>query len=321
LRSPVGARVASPFMQEKGKHMGRSRISNAQLTMDFESFEIAAEIQKVETAPTVTVEEPAESDRSPVVIQFPNQQAGDPEWLCQWRAISEGRAKWEDFSFQERTCKGWLLPYLLMIDTMFSGRWEYWTEALFSDRVPASPIPRIFFLDCPDSETLKMLRKCMDGAFGRGYSVSITDFLEWLLWGFGDSQGSKDRIDNQVNEIWYRCFNLGLMLKNPYDYFGNLLSEQRSTWWTNPHAFFPTPHSVVECMVQINLAGNSPEFNKTASVCDPCVGTGRMLLHASNHSLNLYGMDIDSTCVLATKANGYIYVPWLVKPLPSIDRQ
>ena len=37
-------------------------------------------------------------------------------------------------------------------------------------------------------------------------------------------------------------------------------------------------------------SGHDPRLCK---VLDPCVGTGRMLLHASNYSYLLYGCDID----------------------------
>jgi hypothetical protein len=56
------------------------------------------------------------------------------------------------------------------------------------------------------------------------------------------------------------------------------------------------------------------------STLDPCLGTGRMLLHASNYSLRLYGQDINETCVKASLVNGYLYAPWMVKPFPFLDR-
>ena len=49
---------------------------------------------------------------------------------------------------------------------------------------------------------------------------------------------------------------------------------------------------------------------KTASVCDPCVGFGRLLMAASNYSLHLYGMDIDYSILKVCKANMWMYVPW-----------
>lgn len=53
------------------------------------------------------------------------------------------------------------------------------------------------------------------------------------------------------------------------------------------------------------------------SVLDPCLGTGRMLLHASNHSLVLYGCDIDPLVLLGAKINGALYAPWAAFPLTS----
>jgi len=57
--------------------------------------------------------------------------------------------------------------------------------------------------------------------------------------------------------------------------------------------------------------------SRLVTICDPCVGSGRMLLHASNYSLCLYGMDIDRLCVLMTKINGALYAPWLTFPFPA----
>jgi hypothetical protein len=47
------------------------------------------------------------------------------------------------------------------------------------------------------------------------------------------------------------------------------------------------------------------------------VGSGRMLLHASNFSLCLYGVDIDPLAVAMCKINGALYAPWMSFPLPA----
>jgi type I restriction-modification system DNA methylase subunit len=56
---------------------------------------------------------------------------------------------------------------------------------------------------------------------------------------------------------------------------------------------------------------------RTYRICDPCVGSGRMLLHASNYSLSLYGQDIDPLAVTMCKINGALYAPWISFPLPD----
>ncbi len=58
-------------------------------------------------------------------------------------------------------------------------------------------------------------------------------------------------------------------------------------------------------------------YPRTRSVNDPCVGSGRMLLHASNHVLRLFGQDIDSLAIAMCKINGALYAPWLSFPLPA----
>lgn len=235
-----------------------------------------------------------------------------PEWISQYHKISTGEMCWDDLTFEQRTCKGWLLPYLLQIDAMFSKRWIYWVRTLSENKPLEEPIPKISFSH-PDKAAIENIKKCLQRFCHLG--VSLNDFLDWLLWGFAQS---KDRanISGEVNEFWYRTFNLGLMIRTPYDYLGEIMAEQKSGYWSNPHAFFPTPHHVVELMTQITYSDQHDYREK--EICDPCMGTGRMLLHASNYSLRLYGMDIDQSCCKATMVNGYIYAPWMVKP-PTWD--
>jgi hypothetical protein len=58
--------------------------------------------------------------------------------------------------------------------------------------------------------------------------------------------------------------------------------------------------------------GNSGETDvRLKTVMDPCVGTGRMLLHASNFSYCLYGCDIDPLVVMISRCNAALYSPWM----------
>lgn len=117
----------------------------------------------------------------------------------------------------------------------------------------------------------------------------------------------------------YQTLDLHWLLLYPWDYWGAILAE-------NQHGrhlgFFPTPHNVVQMMV-LMLLGESEKDQKdhrAETVCDPCLGTGRMLLHASNYSLRLYGQDINPTVIKASLVNGYLYAPWMVKSLPFLDQ-
>jgi hypothetical protein len=107
-------------------------------------------------------------------------------------------------------------------------------------------------------------------------------------------------------------------LQTPWDYLGDHVAAGKARGW-NPTGFYPTPHPVVECMVRMTMHdteknGRDP---RTLSVCDPCVGSGRMLLHASNFSLRLFGNDIDPLAVMMCQSNGALYAPWLSFPLPD----
>jgi type I restriction-modification system DNA methylase subunit len=85
----------------------------------------------------------------------------------------------------------------------------------------------------------------------------------------------------------------------------------------NPNGFFPTPHEVVECMSQMAFSGADQHLAKFQTVNDCCVGTGRMLLHASNHSLRLSGADIDGLVLEICKINLALYAPWGAFPFPE----
>lgn len=57
--------------------------------------------------------------------------------------------------------------------------------------------------------------------------------------------------------------------------------------------------------------GADREAAKLKTVLDPCVGTGSMLLPASNWSLRLFGQDIVYKLCLCTDLNAFLWMPWL----------
>ncbi len=178
-------------------------------------------------------------------------------------------------------------------------------------KILEEPIPQIKWLGHPNRDAENNIEKCLNYSSSRMGSGSFNNFVDWLLYGFGDSAVNEfpRQIDKETNSFWYRTFNLGLLLQHPYDYLGQLACDRKGSGkWNNPTAFFPTPMNVCEMMAQITMQ----EADKTSSVCDPCIGSGRMLLSASNYSLNLYGMDIDLGILKVCKVNMWQYVPWAI---------
>lgn len=215
---------------------------------------------------------------------------------------------------------GWLLPYLLHIDAFLWRRWDHWFETMSAQKIIGS-IPVIEWQK--NDAALKMLEGSLSHItkYGdwRGWgSWNVFEyFLDWLLFGFGHGRQlqlpeEKDEYRG-ASERLYQVFNLETLLAFPHDYFGDILAENQHG---RESGFFPTPMDVAQLLAQMNF-GDEDARSKT--VCDPCVGTGRLLLVASNYSYRLYGNDINSTVIKATLVNGYLYAPWLVRPFPFFD--
>lgn len=216
--------------------------------------------------------------------------------------------------------RGWNLPYLhgLHAAGLCGNRWGYLLDILETRKLPADPIPQVRFGE-RDMSVMKSLDEWarMIG-FDLGGWSDFNRLIEWLGWSLGLTD-EPPRLSAAVNEKLYRAVNLGPMVQTPYDYLGSWVSDRKASGW-NPTAFYPTPHAVCECMVQMTFHDAKAEDGRdprTLSVCDPCVGSGRMLLHAANFSLNLYGADIDPMICLVCKINGALYAPWIVRPIPA----
>ena len=179
------------------------------------------------------------------------------------------------------------------------------------------PIPQVAFGDA-DQGVFKRLHQwsALIGYDHGGWSDFRT-LLEWLLWGLNLAD-ERPRVSDEVGEKLYRQVNLTPLLETPHDYLGAFVALNKAKGW-NPTGFYPTPHAVAECMVRMTMhdAGTDGRDPRTLSTCDPCVGSGRMLLHASNDTFVLFGQDIDPLAIARCKINGALYAPWLSFPLPA----
>jgi hypothetical protein len=216
--------------------------------------------------------------------------------------------------------RGWLLAYVILLHSRIpavADRWGYHLRTLEAGKLLDEPIPPIVF-GAPDPKVFSLLRD-WSGLIGwdcGGWS-DFRALLDWLCLGLALSQ-EEPRLSDEVNEKLYRQVNLQPLLETPYDYLGAFVAEHKAKGW-NATGFYPTPHSVVEFMVRITMHdrradGRDPRLR---SVCDPAVGSGRMLLHASNLSLVLFGQDIDPLAIAMCKINGALYAPWMSFPLPA----
>ncbi len=217
--------------------------------------------------------------------------------------------------------RGWLLYQVQFADLhpMLPGRWTHYLRTLEMGRLLDEPIPRVEFVLGNLDAGRQMFEHCLRLIHREDYSwTSFNRLVDWLAWGLAVSR-EVPPLKEETHEALYRTFNLEPLLLNPHDYLGWMLAERHSNGW-NPNAFFPTPHPVVECMTQMMMAGREPSNNsdpRLETVMDPCVGTGRMLLHASNYSYCLYGCDIDPLVAMITRINGALYAPWLAFPFPK----
>jgi hypothetical protein len=216
--------------------------------------------------------------------------------------------------------RGWLLPYIIQLHERVpavADRWGYHLRTLEAGKLLAEAIPQIAF-GPPDNKVSSLLHDWsrLIGQDCGGWS-DFRILLDWMCWGLSLAH-DEPHLSDEVNEQLYRQVDLTPLLETPHDYLGGYVATGKSRGW-NPTGFYPTPHNVVECMVRMlwhdtTQDGHDP---RTRSVCDPCVGSGRMLLHASNVSLCLFGQDIDPLAVAMCKINGALYSPWLSFPLPE----
>jgi hypothetical protein len=194
---------------------------------------------------------------------------------------------------------------------MFHGRWDYWIRTIDARKPLDEPIPQIQFEAHPRNEATKNITDCIQiiQAKGHGANEAWCSFIDWLLWGFGSDllKDFPDRIDEDASWRLYTTFNLGVMMQTPADYMAWGSTELAVM---KAGGYFPTPMNVCIMMAATQMTGR----DKTSKTIDPCVGTGSMLLAASNYSLRLYGQDINLNMVKMCHVNGFIFVPWLVAP-------
>lgn len=233
-----------------------------------------------------------------------------------------------DFSkmtIREKIYPGMYYIVLLTTDILTIKRWKYWMEVLYTNDI-SKDIPQVSFSNVHSNEgreVVKMLKNCIDVPYTSG-PTAFTQFVNYLLYcilplEYHKGETIEDKlkeaenliagIDDRTLQNYYENFSLESMLLHPGDYLGDIAAEYLGS---NGTEYFPTPHHVVELMVAITMGDGDKSKLKSKAVCDPCCGSSRMLVYASNYSLNLMGQDISKIMCDISTLNGFLYVPWLV---------
>lgn len=220
------------------------------------------------------------------------------------------------------TYEAWLLPYVQQIQRAhpaISDRWGYLLETHAAGCFLDAPLPRVEFVSEHTAESRQVV-KAIEGYLTilerHGSWQSFRVFVDFLAFGLGVIY-EPPMIDDSEAEKLYRQVNILPWLLSPCDHLGSFLSVRRGKGW-NPLAFYPTPGALCEIVSALTMEGlradNKDVDERALAVNDPCVGTGRFLLYASNYSMNLSGQDLDPLVLLITKVNGALYAPWINKP-------
>ena len=167
-----------------------------------------------------------------------------------------------------------------------------------------------------DIESEQQLRKQVEKAFEElnnklhgSAERTFDDLLEWIVNGFhigGKGIGGWRYTPEQTAffldtfKALVSAMNAILKTRPWYDFLGNIYETFVAGILRKRGAgqFF-TPMNVADCMAKIAKPENGE------SICDPCCGSGRMLLaaHAENPGAVLYAQDLDRTCVMMTVVN------------------
>lgn len=220
----------------------------------------------------------------------------------------------EDSQFTHPLPEGFMRPYIFPLSEMFDGRWPYWLRTIDAGRPLDEPIPWIEFDESPHPEAMKNITDCLKIHEQQGHRryEAWRDWVDWLAWGLGVTKyqdGFPNRVTEDVSWEWYQLYNHGLLMKYPADYMA-WGSCELAGMSGGGNGYFPTPMGVCKLMARMTMEG----CDKWETVSDCCVGSGSLLLVASNYSLRLKGQDISHHMCQLVMINAWTYIPWLAFP-------
>ena len=244
---------------------------------------------------------------------------GPAEWL--FFTMANGHIPFAADTPPTWAYSGWLRHLVLEAEAAGAllPRWHYVFESIDNGHVLDKPLPQTDMGRQGSGERASRIFmgwcELLDGRRSQWERMRLV--MEFLAWGFGIGDSPPDLSHEESLRLYaghegrrgVNSRDLLDLYKYPCDLFGYTLSQKIGNGW-NPNAFFPTPETVVACMVQMTMHDTKGLDQRGLTVCDPCVGTGRMLIYAGQNSMRLFGMDIDYMMVLATKINMAFWCPW-----------
>ena len=209
--------------------------------------------------------------------------------------------------------KGFLALALIDADEKTTKRWDWHLRNLSTNKITL-PIPQIKFLGMVEPKTMKMLRTMINTIKEEGHygSQAAEKLIEWLAWGFGIKDVTTFPITQKIHEKMKEQFKIQPLLEYPSDYFAVLLGESGHA---GGPGWFATPMNITELITQVVF--NKEKSKPWENLNEPCLGTGSMVLPASNYCLSISGQDISPIMILTAKVNFMLYVPWAAIPYPK----
>lgn len=148
-------------------------------------------------------------------------------------------------------------------------------------------------------------------AMKRNYAAVFNDFLDYALnlLSVGYIKENMERLNEEYSEKELQSFKEMLFIvagksEGFHDALGDVFMDYVSHG--NNGQFF-TPSPISDMMTQILGLGESKQCE---TICDPCCGSGRMLLSATKFHVTsnekrpfCYGSDVDLSCVKMTTIN------------------
>lgn len=213
------------------------------------------------------------------------------------------------------------IPLYLDQLMQYSKRWKWWTlvftyPGLLIEENIQQPVMG-FETDLSSKKPpYKMIAECVEPFYGQDRSTTFNYLIDFMLHYFGHLENI-DHIPQENQDHFMKTIDIKVFIRYPGDFLGAYFEEHFGFSHSKGSAFFTTPSSICEMMVKMCI--NESPFAWLQSFNDPCCGTMRMGLFASDKGVvQITGQDISHTIYKVALVNAYLYLPSVVKPCKAL---